>query len=57
MDNLCDNIHKKIFYNCGKAVPTNVFQEGKYSLMLIKPDSPQIYYDSDTNKYRAKFTT
>ena len=29
MDNLCDNIHKKIFYNCGKAVPTNVFQEGK----------------------------
>ena len=24
--------------------------------MLIKPDSPQIYYDSDTNKYRAKFT-
>lgn len=56
MDNLCDNIHKKIFYNCGKAVPTNVFQEGKYSLMLIKPDSPQIYYDSDTNKYRAKFT-
>ncbi|KAA6336573.1 hypothetical protein EZS27_015275 [termite gut metagenome] len=55
IDNLCNEVRSNIFFNKGKAVPTNVFQNGTYSLLLIKPESPAIYCDSN-DKYRGKFT-
>ena len=53
---LCDNVHNPIFYNRGKAVLDDIYQKGDYSLMLIKPESPSIYFCDETKKYRVKFS-
>lgn len=56
---LCDTTHSVIFFNRGKAVPGEVFESGNYSLMFIKPDSPEIevqYDDYGHEKYRIHFS-
>ena len=55
---LCDTWHTMIFGNRGKAVPNEVFENGDYSLMFIKPESPVItmqYDDYGHEKYRIQF--
>ena len=56
---LCDNSHSVIFFNRGKAVPGEVFENGDYSLMFIKPENPMIqvqYDDYGHEKYRIQFS-
>lgn len=55
LNKLCDKVHSKLFFNRGKAIPTDVFNEGNYSLMLIKPENSKIYSD-ENNKFRVQFT-
>lgn len=55
---LCDTRHTLIFGNRGKAVPNEAFENGDYSLMFIKPESPEItmqYNDYGYEKYRIQF--
>lgn len=55
---LCDTKHALIFGNRGKAVPDEVFENGDYSLMFIKPEAPIITMQIDENgyeKYRFQF--
>lgn len=55
---LCDMRHTLIFFNRGKAVPGEVFDNGDYSLMLIQPEEPEIsvqYDDYGREKYRIQF--
>lgn len=59
LNNLCDTYHNKIFYNKGKAVPSDIFNDGNYSLMLIKPNEAILYRDytnDERGKLRIKFT-
>ncbi len=59
LDNLCDTIHDKIFYNNGKAVSVDVFEKGSYSLMFVKPSSVKLYTDyskKERGKLRMKIT-
>lgn len=56
---LCDTFHDRIFYNKGKAVPSEVFKNGNYSLMFIKPDEAILYKDfsnDERGKLRIKIT-
>lgn len=56
---LCDTTHQLIFGNRGKAVAGEVFNNGGYSLMFIKPDNPVIQTQQDEyghEKYRIQFT-
>lgn len=56
---LCDTKHSVIFFNRGKAVPGEVFENGDYSLMFIKPENPEIqvqYDDYGHEKYRIHFS-
>jgi len=56
---LCDTYHNLIFGNRGKAVPNEVFINGGYSLMFIKPENPQIITQIDENnreKFRIQFS-
>lgn len=56
---LCDTTHPLIFGNRGKAVASEVFNKGGYSLMFIKPDNPVIQTQHDEyghEKYRIQFT-
>ena len=58
LNSLCDTGHTLIFGNRGKAVPNEVFENGDYSLMFIKPESPLItmqYDDYGHEKYRIQF--
>lgn len=55
---LCDTRHHVIFGNRGKAVPNEVFENGTYSLMFIRPESPIITVQTDEyghEKYRIQF--
>ena len=55
---LCDTWHTLIFGNRGKAVPNEVFENGDYSLMFIKPESPVITMQCDDyghEKFRIQF--
>lgn len=54
-NNLCDNTHSKIFFNKGKAVPTDVFQQNGHSLMFIKIPNCTFYND-ENEKLRVKFS-
>lgn len=59
LNGLCDTYHDKIFYNRGKAVPNEVFENGNYSLMFIKPDKAVLYKDftnDELGKLRMKIT-
>lgn len=56
---LCDDSHSLIFGNRGKAVPEDVFCEGGYSLMFVRPTDLYIetqYDDYGHEKYRIQFT-
>lgn len=56
---LCDNSHSRIFGNYGKAVSDEIFMEGGYSLMLIKPENPRFVCQEDPfgrMKFRAEFS-
>ena len=56
---LCDTIHPLIFDNKGKAVASEVFDQGGYSLMFIKPENPVLQTQVDEyghEKYRFQFT-
>jgi hypothetical protein len=54
LNNLCNNAQPKIFFNRGKAVPTDVFRQSGHSLMLIKIPSPTFYND-ENEKLRVEF--
>lgn len=56
---LCDNTHSLIFGNKGKAVPEEIFCNGGYSLMFVKPDNLYIETQYDNyghEKYRIQFS-
>lgn len=52
-----DNYHRNIFGNRGKAVTPESFQNGNYSVMLIKVSNAEIYVDTrfEKSKQRIKF--
>lgn len=58
LDNCLDNYHSTIFGNRGKALTPECFQNGNYSVMLIKAENPEVYIDNRFNnsKPRMKFT-
>ena len=59
LNSLCDTYHSLIFGNRGKAVPDEVFENGGYSLMFIRPEQPVIskkIEDDGREKYRIGFT-
>lgn len=59
LNRLCDTRHSLIFGNKGKAVPNEVFVNGDYSLMFIKPENPIIamqFDDYGHEKYRIQFS-
>jgi hypothetical protein len=55
LNNLCNNLHSKIFFNKGKAVPADIFQQTEYSLMLIKA-SNCTFFNDEKNKLRVRFS-
>lgn len=58
LNSLCDTRHSLIFGNRGKAVPNEVFENGDYSLMFIKPENPIINMQLDEyghEKFRIQF--
>ena len=55
LNGLCDNIHSKIFFNRGKAVPADIFQQSNHSLMFVKALN-SIFYNDERNKLRVKFS-
>lgn len=59
LNSLCDSFHDMIFYNRGKAVPSKVFENGDYSLMLIKPEEAFLYKEfsnDERGQLRLKIT-
>lgn len=59
ISSLCDEYHSLIFGNRGKAVAEEVFSEGGYSLMFIRPTDIYIETQHDNygrEKYRIQFT-
>lgn len=59
LTSLCDTSHPVIFFNRGKAVPEDIFDNGDYSLMFIKPENPIIQVqvnDYGYEKYRILFS-
>lgn len=59
IEELCDRSHTLIFGNRGKAVHKDIFCNGGYSLMLIKPDELFIATQYDVygrEKYRIQFS-
>jgi hypothetical protein len=55
VDRLCDKIHNEIFYDGNKAISSDVFEKGNYSLMLIKPQTIKFIHSYDEDKERDKF--
>lgn len=57
LNNCLDNYHLKIFGNRGKALTPECFQNGNYSVMLIRTENPEVYIDTrfDNPKPRMKF--
>jgi hypothetical protein len=54
-DNLCDRVHREILFNTGASVMSNVFANGNYSLMFIKPQNVKFTHSYDSEKERDKF--
>ena len=55
LNELCDNIHSKIFFNKGRAVPADIFQQSNHSLMLVKTLN-SVFYNDEKSKLRVKFS-
>lgn len=57
LNDCVDNYHSTIFGNRGKALTTECFQNGTYSVMLVFAKKPEIYIDTrfDTHRARMKF--
>lgn len=50
-----DSWHTNIFGNRGKALTPDAFRSGNYSLMLIRTEKSEIYFEEQYKKQRIKF--
>ena len=57
LDCFIDHVHSTLFYNSRKSISPYVFEQGDYSLMMIKADSAHLYQEKrdDKTKPRIRF--
>ena len=57
LDKCIDNYHRNIFGNRGRALTPECFQNGNYSVMLIKVHNAEVYLDKrfEKTKERVRF--
>ena len=54
-----DENHRHVFFNYGKAITPDTYNEGTHSILMIQTDRSEVYADteySDTPRYRLRFT-
>ena len=54
LERLTDNLHSTIFYNKGKSVSPDLFEQGDYSLMMIKAGCAHLYQERRDDKTRPR---
>ncbi|MBR3782954.1 MAG: hypothetical protein IKJ78_00610 [Bacteroidales bacterium] len=56
LDSVVDKTHTDIFYNHGKAIPSDSCFPEAYSLMLIRPENVNIHVDDTWEKPKTRMT-